>query len=343
MPSALPLTTARHIAIIRRNGLGDLLCSMPLVAYCRQSAPNAKISLIVSPRNAPLLPFLRGFDNYTVSPSGNKYLSALMTATRYWYPRLDVAIGTKTTPSRLTNWSLWFLRARYRVGVVNDTSSTKLVNHGTPLSQLPEGTLHQSLAILKLVAPHLNQIPEALYPRLHVDASSSMRDKVTFGDCSLPTLFVSMTNNRPASSLGIDGHAHILNELVLTQGFRVIISCEPKDLNKGAALQGQLKCPSQVIPTESLQDLLHLLQASDSVFVGDGGIMHLAAALDKPQTVLFNRDILTQWRPLSAKATCLVAQGHVKDLPKEVVLSALKDTLRLCLRGYVEQRISPPE
>ncbi len=330
MVSSLPLSTARSIAIIRRNGLGDLLCAMPVLEYCRRQSPEAKITLIVEHRNAPLLPFLRGFDRSVVLPRGNKYLSALAVGALHWWPRVDIAIATKPTPTRLMSFALWALRARHRVAAVNDKWYCRFINHPVPLDLIPEGKIHQALAALRMLDPNLHEIPKELWPKLTLDAPfqagpvSSMRDLLAFGDLSLPLLFVSLTNNRAASSLGVEGHTEILNRLATKTDFRVVISCEPRDLPKAQDLLPRLKCAAKIIASRNVNELIAILSLVDNVLVGDGGIMHLAAALDKPQTVLFGHDIVTQWHPLSDKATCLVSTAHVLDIPKEVIVDSVK-------------------
>lgn len=329
MASSLPLSTARNIAIIRRNGLGDLLCAMPVVAYCRQRAPKATITLIVEGRNAPLVPFLSGFEKCVVIPKGNKYLGVLSVGLQHWWPRVDIAIATKTTPTRLMSFALWALRARHRVGAVDDRWHCRLINHPVPPDRIPEGKIHQSLAALKMLDPGMKRIPKELYPKLVLDERfragpvSSMQERLTFGDQTLPLLFVSLTNNRAASSLGVEGHAQILNGLAKKRDFRVVISCEKKDLGKAEELLPRLKMPAKIVATGSIDELIALLSLVNAVLVGDGGIMHLAAALEKPQTVLFGHDIVTQWRPLSDQATCLVSESHVLDIPKEAILESL--------------------
>jgi len=48
----------KKIAVVRRNGLGDLLCAFPLINYFQKYQPDAQITLFVDKRNAPLIPYL---------------------------------------------------------------------------------------------------------------------------------------------------------------------------------------------------------------------------------------------------------------------------------------------
>ncbi|MDP1835877.1 MAG: glycosyltransferase family 9 protein [Chlamydiales bacterium] len=305
---------AQNIAIIRRNGLGDLLCAMPLVSYCRKQAPNAEITLFVDRRNAPLTPYLKGFDEIHVFTRGNKYLAACLAGFKHRGKSFDIAIAAKPTPMKLMSFSLFALGAEKRIAVTDKGIVSRLVNSPQPMK--PEGSRHQALAILQLVAPEIQELPRELYPKLHMPFAAKPN--------AIPVLFVSLTNNRQASSLGVEGHQRVLNALAKDVHFKTLISCESRDIAKAKALSAKLTMDHEVSPSYSIDQLLLQLQRSDAVFVGDGGVMHLAAALDKPQVVLFGRPIDTQWHPLSDKATWHVAHEHVLDICVDSVVEDLR-------------------
>ena len=72
----------------------------------------------------------------------------------------------------------------------------------------------------------------------------------------------------------------------------------------------------------------------DICFFGEGGSMHMAAALGIPQVVLFGTTSTTTWSPLSEKATVLDDQSmekihrNVNNIPTNQILEALKDKLK---------------
>src|ERR671935_258364 len=45
----------RKILLIRRNGIGDMICALPLVRRVRAAFPRARIDMLASERNAPIL------------------------------------------------------------------------------------------------------------------------------------------------------------------------------------------------------------------------------------------------------------------------------------------------
>jgi ADP-heptose:LPS heptosyltransferase len=170
------------------------------------------------------------------------------------------------------------------------------------------------------------QIPPEFYPKIKPSALSHYKMAL---ECRLPPpsqdplLFVSLSNNRPASSLSPAFYARLLNQLHISCPCRVAISCLPSDEEKGKALLSLLRLPATCIPLSQLDPFICLLSLCDMAFIGDGGIMHLAAALDKPQLVLFGATKIEEWRPLSEKALCLYHPDAVEKIADEQILSAL--------------------
>ena len=54
----------------------------------------------------------------------------------------------------------------------------------------------------------------------------------------------------------------------------------------------------------------------DALFIGDGGLMHLAAALNKDQLVLFSKTPVEEWVPISNKAKLLIDNNNI---PKDII------------------------
>ena len=65
----------------------------------------------------------------------------------------------------------------------------------------------------------------------------------------------------------------------------------------------------------------------DICFLGEGGGMHMAAALGIPQVVLFGNTSPTTWSPLSSYASILFDKKNVNNIPKKEILATLKNKL----------------
>jgi len=292
-----------EIVIIRRNGFGDVLCAMPLVALCRRRFPGARITLVVDQRAAALTPFLKGIDYFEVIwERGNKYFSILEAAWKLRKKRFNLAISAKGSPMKLMNFFLGILRADQRIAYRDSSAILE--------------KSHQGLRCLQLLDRSFEKIPEEFYPRLE---ASSRKLKVAG-----PVLLVSVTNNRIGSLFDLDKYAHQLRGLYKKKPFSVVINGEPKDESRAHQLAEMVRMPHEVILTSRFSDFIELVASVDAVFSGDGGLMHLAAALGKPQVVLFGGTKTWEWAPLSEKAVCLSDPHNVNFIPEETIAQALE-------------------
>jgi len=307
----------QQIGIVRRNGLGDLLCVMPLVHLCKERFPGCQVTLFVDGRGAPLLPYLEGVDQAVVIPSStNKYAALLKTAWAHRNKKFDLLISAKPSPMKLLNLFLYALRGKNRIAYVDEAWHSRLINQ--PRAYDPQEEKHQMVKSLRLLDPSFETVPPALRPRLKVTPSFQFEERA---------ILVSVTNNRLGSTLDADKTQRLLNRVYEKSPFKVVINCEPADRARAHLLAEGLKMATEIIPTSSFDTFISLIASVDAFFIGDGGIMHLAAALDKPQVVLFGGTKIWEWAPLSEKAICLSDPHNVNFIPEEIIQQALEKIL----------------
>lgn len=303
------------IAIVRRNGLGDLLAVMPLVFLCKEKYPGCHITLFVDQRNAPLIPYLSGFDEVVmIVHSKNKYISLLATLWRNKKQSFDLVLSGRPTPMRWVNLFLTGLRAKSRRAVVSPSWDARRINE--PLKYDSQSERHQMVKCLRILDETLEHVPSRLLPKLNIKKLYQFSSK---------TVLVSVTNTRVGSQLEPETIAKHLNQSLV--GTHVILNCEPKDVAKAERVRALLKISHEVIPTQSFDDFMALLASVDASWTGDGGIMHLMAAMDKPQLVLFGRTPLWEWAPISEKAICIWHPENVNLIPEDEIEQGLKRLL----------------
>lgn len=307
-----------RIAIIRRNGLGDLLCVLPLVALCRQKFQEAEITLFIDQRAAPLVPYLRGVDRVVhVAEAKNKYIAmarTLWAERKYGY---DLAISAKSSPMKLMNFFLYGLQAKQTIAYVDRSWHAQLVSH--PLIFDSCLKRHQALRCIQLIEPNCTEINPSWYPSIEAEAMQLALPR--------PIVFLSVTNNRIGSMLDFEKYASVLNGLYQERMFSVVVNAEACDQIRAAKLQQLLQMPTQVIVTSIFSDFVNLVAAVDVLLIGDGGIMHIAAALNKPQVILFGGTAVWEWAPMSSQAICLSDADNVNCIPLEQISSALRGYL----------------
>lgn len=318
----------KKIAIFRRNGFGDLLATYPLISYLKKTYTAHFITLFVGETNYPLIKFLPQVDEVVVLPSkGNKYFTTIREVSKKRGRHYDLALSAKTSPMKLMNIALFVSGAKERCAYVNSHWHSRLVNHPIPYDEEKAGELHQALKCLHLVAPQLTEIPEELYPKIAVP-NALLEPYLEQFRYNEPTIFISATTTKSENRFDSMRYAQVLNRLHKKMDFRVCIVSMQKDELRAEFIARHLQMNYRTYFTRSFDEFMVLLQLSDFLFVGDGGSAHIAAAMGKPQVVLFGQSHPKNWHPLSRLTTALYHPIHVNALSDEKILEALEQ--RLC-------------
>jgi ADP-heptose:LPS heptosyltransferase len=309
----------RKVAIIRRNGLGDLLCTFPLISYLKQQDPHTQIVLFVDETNAPLLEYLPTVDEIVViKKSGNKYLDLISLALKYRYRKFDLAISAKTSPMKLMNTFLFALGAHQRAAYVDNHWTGKFINQPLTFDPLKSKGLHQALKVLHLVDPSIQQIPHQWYPRICPVAPIQDGRKV----------LISASTTRPASRLDMTRYASMVNRLYAENGpFEVLLLSLPADEIRAQAIAAELKVPYKLCFPRDFKSFMTTLANAHLVFCGDGGIGHLSAAFGTPSLVLFGETRPSEWAPLGDMVNTLYDPIHVNRISDEVIFKNLKEQM----------------
>lgn len=309
------------IAIVRRNGLGDLVCTCPLIFYIKKNIPNSKITLFLDSWNAPLATYLPHIHNVVIFPErGNKYWRVLKTASKY-RKKFDLSISAKTSPMKLMNYFLFCLKAKDQIAYVDKSWSRHLINR--PLLYDPEEAAqkHQALKTLQTLAPHLQTVPQDLYPKIHLP--SEVKKKYPLPQFGQPLVLVSATTTREESRLEPLKYCRLLNRLYEKYFFTALIIGQKKDEPRALEISRGLKMEKQLHFPRNFDEFMVWLNAADLFFVGDGGVAHIGAALDKVVLALFGGVDPIQWSPLSPHAGTLYHPQNVNYLSDDLIFDAL--------------------
>lgn len=316
---AIPFENIKRIAVIRRNGLGDVLCSIPLVLRCKELMPEATVTLFLEENMVALAKYLQGPDEIVfIEKKRSKYFSLAKLALRERKKAFDLAISAKTTPMKLINFFLLSLGAKYRAAYVGNSWTDRWINRSRHPSQV---VVHQALQSIHLIDPLLENVPERLYPILR-------GIQTTPRPFSQKTLLLSLSNNRVGSRLSVERIASLCNGLSRKHTFAIAISLLPKELAEAQKLSSLLIMENKICLTPHVAEFLGLIQSADWVFSGDGGLTHLSAALRKPSLFVFGGIHPKQWGPLNSRALVLFAAGHVMQIPEKSLFHALDHLMR---------------
>lgn len=312
---------SNKIAIIRRNGFGDLVCTIPLIRHFQKQYPDCEITLFVDERNASLAKYIPGLKEIVVIPKkGNKYLHLLKLAIKY-YQYFDTIISAKTSPMKIINFFLFCTQAKERYAYVDQSWHSCLINRPKKYEEGTAHQQHQALKALQLADPNYTEIPDELYPKVIVPKS----EKIHFHNTSL---VISASTTGEASRLPEKGYAEIINQLAENFSFEVHITSLPQDLERAKQLQSLINTEAQIHTPSDFDDFISLINMCDLVFAGDGGIAHIAAALNKDSVFLYGGVSPDKWGPLGKNTDTYFAPDHVKNISKELIIESLRKKLK---------------
>lgn len=330
------------IIVIRRDNIGDLVCTTPLFSMLNSSFSDAHIAALVNSYNAPVL---HGNPNinkiYTYKKT--KHLSHSESKISAWFSTLalllqlrnkhwDCAIIASTAYSRS---GLVFARTINARRIIAFAPNTTNISDPVDL-QITHG-MHETEAIFQLLVPlgiHAKPGPVEVFNKNPPTIFSSRNN-------TNKTLLIGLhiSARKPKQRWPIENFSELAHTLhhIYDANFLLFWSPGPADHpqhpgDDHKAEKMKLLCkdiPLTLFATNSITKLISGLSVCDYIICADGGGMHLAAGLGKPIICLFGNSSATHWHPwgvpyeLLQKESELVADISVKD-----VLSANSSLLK---------------
>jgi len=323
------------ILVIRRDNIGDLVCTTPLFSALRQHRPTARIFALVNSYNAPILAGNPDVDEacvYRKAKHRNAGESRLSVWLKTWAlirrlrrERFDVAIvatpGRQPAALKFAHW----VKAR-RVIAYGDASEG--ISDPLPLSLANEG--HESEAVMRLLAPlGITAAPGSL--SVYADSELAAAVRVPEGEGPLVALHISA--RKPAQRWPVERFAELARALHARDGARFLLFWSPGPENhpQHPGDDGKAECllsachnlPVLACATQRLEELVAGLSRCDAVICSDGGAMHIAAGLGKPIVCFFGNSGLARWHPWSVDYEPLQKPSFdVRDISVDEALAA---------------------
>jgi ADP-heptose:LPS heptosyltransferase len=309
---------APRILIIRRDNIGDLVCTTPLIAALRARLPQAWIGALVTTYNAEVL-------------ARNPALDAV-----YAYEKLKHRAGGILT----------FLR--HRLGQVSRLRNERLDCVLVPAPAAQAIKLARSLRPRAVLAAP-GGAPEGMHEvertfesgrelglggnpgpmRVYPDPAlvAELAGRLTSG----PFVALHISARRPAQRWPFERYAALARELAKRTRVMLLWAPgaasdprHPGDDGAAVLVERLAASPAAIaLRTPDLGTLIAALSLAQRVVCPDGGAMHLAAALGKPIVALFGDSPVARWRPWGVPHRIVRPEsGKLADLKLETVLEA---------------------
>ena len=333
------------ILVIRRDNIGDLVCTTPLFTALRTRFPAARICALVNSYNVEVLsgnPDVDTIYAYTKAkhrPAGKSVLRVYLDRIKLFAvlrrERFDYAIiaGAPFLPRTLKLARM--IRPRHIIGFTETGKrSARHIDMGIPYA-LPT-PLHETEDIFRLLAPlGISGTPPGLRVIADAAESATARQALDRLSTAAPTIAIHISARKVSQRWPSAAFVQLIHALHTRHGARFMLfwspgaednPLHPGDDNKAAEIMRELEdIPILAFPTHTLQALIGGLSVCDFVICSDGGALHLAAALGKPLVCFFGKSDAVRWHPWGVPYVMLQTPSReVADIGVQEALSAFE-------------------
>jgi heptosyltransferase-3 len=328
------------ILIVRRDNIGDLVCTTPLISALRRRYPRAHIAALVNSYNRQVLEGHPDLDAVYAYAKAKHRLPGQSRAAIYWdklilvlklrAQHFDYVLLASPHPGasalRLARW----IAPAHIAGYAEPTGLVDLA-----LPHDVAGALHEVEDVFRLGQLFgIEAAPGKL--SIGLDAAARTRASAALGargpGRKLIALHISARKSSqrwPAARF-----AELMHALAAEADFLLLWSPgagdhpqHPGDDAKAQAImdaRGEL--PLTAYPTLELKDLAAALSLADYVICSDGGAMHIAAALGKPILCFFGDSDAKRWHPWGVPYRLLQPESrNAADISLVAALQAFRE------------------
>lgn len=312
----MSLQPTPKILIIRRDNIGDLVCTTPLIAALRQRFPEGWLGALVNSYNAPVLdgnPDLDEVFAYTKVKhrAGGQSVPGILWKRLAMMRRLramqidDVIIATTSPQPRVAMQARW-LKPKRIIGF----GEVEGLDVSLPTDS--DGR-HEVEDVFRVASIYGIDGPP---PACRVFAGAAPRKPVL-------TVGVHISARKPSQRWPAERFAQVIRSIAVEGPVRFVLlwspgaednPLHPGDDAKAGAVMELVGSDAAVDarPTTTLAELIAALAGCDALICADGGAMHLAAGLDLPIVCLFGDSGAGRWRPWGVP--CRLLQKPSRDV-----------------------------
>ena len=348
--TSLPASRDRRprILVIRRDNIGDLVCTTPLLAALRERYPEGHIAALVNTYNRAVLDrnpdvdAVYAYEKGKHRGSGRSLLSVYAERLRLILAlrreRFDYAI--LATPG-FAALSLRFARlvgARHVLGYADPGRTHSRLDIALPYDSGSRAhEVEQVFGLLKALG--INRAPSEarVFPDPELSAEPAQALSRLGG--GTPVVGVHVSARRRSQQWPAERFAGLIRAIAAPHGARIMLLWAPGEADNpthpgdddkaNRVVESCRDLPLLPWPTRELPRLIAALSLCDCVICIDGGAMHLAAALHKPILCFFGDSPPERWRPWMTPHELLRPPSRdLRDLSVEEATAGFERLLR---------------
>ncbi len=322
------------VLFIRRDNIGDLVCTTPAIRAVRLRYPEARIAALVNSYNADIVrnnPDIDELFVYEKEKHREKgkgvlrvFLANLGVLRKIRSRRFDAAIACSYSYSPRLARLARLTGARLRIGYAPEQGNG---SYNVPV-QGPSEPTHEVIAMMRLLKPLGVETDPT--PRLFIrpDEPEVEKARGRLLAAGRRTALFHISSRRPENRWPLEYFKELADMIEKGGAFKTALTwspgektnpLHPGDDEDAARLALTMKERPLMYKTERLPELIAALSLADVAVCLDGGAMHIAAGLGRPVVAIWGSTDERRWAPWASPHVILKkGSGHASSvLPKE--------------------------
>ena len=323
----------KNILIVRMNKIGDMICTIPLIRTLRANFKNAKITVFTEEPGGELLEKFALVDGVITFRRhrgflSNKYVECLRILRKYKKERkidyFDIAIAVKGGFSSFSSSIAFMSGAHLRIGYTSPDKRYYNILYNLPVNPIDFTNFHQVDACLNLLSVlgidnYVRDISLNVPDEYKTSALKFLKENGLKSKDRIAVFNIS--NNRETSKWREENFTELGREINKKLNYKCVITCVAEDRDRAFKICQGLNGNGIYYETPSLMDIMTIVSLSDFLVAGDGGAIHIGAAVGTKVIALFGRTNPIIYGPYGKGHVVLKSKdGNVNSInPDEVI------------------------
>ncbi len=318
------------VLFLRHDRLGDAIISLPVLRILKAHHPNLQIDVLLSQYNASMRTHLRRYAArcWVYEKSPLKFLSLLRALRAQCY---DVVIDPMDNPSATSSL---FITALGCASVGIEKSNASIYTHVVPM--LERNSVHIIERMAQVLLPFgILPAREDLHLEYPLSAEARMLGQRRLGEKTAPyRLGINLSARDIWRYWGRENFIEFIRAFQeRTRDVEIILFAAQSDAQEAQHI-GKATAAKVAPFVPTLDEFAAMLVQCDLLLTPDTSVVHIAAAWQVPQVVLYSRveGLPMVWLPYRAPHLALeTSSASIRAISVEDVLNAVESLWKACL------------
>ena len=301
--------------VVRRDNIGDMVCTTPVFQALRERFPQARIYALTNTYSLPVLHANPHIDRAFVYMKA-KHRDSETSLWSVYARRLRVVLALRRAhidyailaACGYVPRALRFARAvkpKHIIGYVDAKQRSAI---DIPIHYELSQPLHEVEDVFRVLRPlGIEGPPPSLFIAPQADEAARARAAFSAQGVTGTPIAIHISARKPSNRWPIDRFIDLIRALHARQRREFVLLWSPgdtsnphhpgDDANAAKIMAATRGIPIAAFPTHKLEELIAGLSLAEAVVCSDGGAMHIAAALRKPIVCFFGDSDPARWRP----------------------------------------------